>query len=50
LKKDHRAPKKQRDGHQEINQEANVTSDVLQNALIFSIDKISESWVVDSGA
>jgi hypothetical protein len=30
LKKDIRAPKKQRDGQQEKNQEANVTGDVLQ--------------------
>jgi hypothetical protein len=29
LKKDCRAPKKQRDGQQEKNQEANVTGDVL---------------------
>ena len=46
LKKDCRAPKKQRDGQQE----ANVTGDVLQDALILSIDNISKSWVVDSGA
>jgi hypothetical protein len=50
LKKDCRAPKKQRDGQQEKNQEANVTGDVLQDALILSIDNIFESWVVDSGA
>jgi hypothetical protein len=50
VKKDCRAPKKQRDGQQERNQEANVTGDVLQDALILSIDNISESWVVDSGA
>jgi hypothetical protein len=50
LKKDCRALKKQRDGQQERNQEANVTGDVLQDALILSIDNISESWVVDSGA
>jgi hypothetical protein len=50
LKKDYRAPKKQRDGQQERNQEANVTGDVLQDALILSVDNISESWVVDSGA
>jgi hypothetical protein len=30
--------------------EANVTGDVLQDALILSVDNISESWVVDSGA
>jgi hypothetical protein len=50
LKKDCRAPKKQRDGQQEKNEEANVTSDVLQDALILSIDNISESWVVYSEA
>jgi hypothetical protein len=50
LKKDCRAPKKQRDGQQEKNQEANVTGDMLQDALILSVDNISESWVVDSGA
>jgi hypothetical protein len=50
LKKDCRAPKKQRDGQQERNQEANVTGDVLQDAMILSVDNISESWVVDSGA
>jgi hypothetical protein len=50
MKKDCRAPKKQRNGQQERNQEANVTGDVLQDALILSVDNISESWVVDSGA
>jgi hypothetical protein len=50
LKKDCRTLKKQRDGQQERNQEANVTGDVLQDALILSVDNISESWVVDSGA
>jgi hypothetical protein len=49
LKKEYRAPKKQRDGRQEKNQEANVTGDVLQDALILSVDNIYESWVVDSG-
>ena len=49
LKKDCRAPKKQRDGKQKRNQEANVTGHVLQYALILSVDNISESWVVDSG-
>jgi hypothetical protein len=34
----------------EKNQEANVTSDVLQDALITSVDNIYESWVVDLGA
>jgi hypothetical protein len=50
LKKDCRDPKKQRDGQREINHEANVTSDVLQDALILSVDNISVSWVVESGA
>ena len=50
LKKYCRAPKKQRDGQQERNQEANVTGDVLQDALIPYVDNISESWVVASGA
>jgi hypothetical protein len=49
LKKDYRAPKKQRDGQQEKNQEANLTGDLLQDASILSVDNISESWVVDSG-
>jgi hypothetical protein len=48
LKKDSRDPKKQRDGQQERNQEANVTGDVLQDAFILSVDNISEYWVVDS--
>jgi hypothetical protein len=43
LKKDCKAPKKQRDGQQERNQEANVTDDVLQDALILSVDNIFES-------
>jgi hypothetical protein len=50
LKKYYRAPKKQRDGQRERNQEANVTSDVLQDAWILYVDNISESWVVDLGA
>jgi hypothetical protein len=50
MKKDCRAPKKQREGLQEKNQETNVTGDVLQDVLIFYVDNISESWVVDSGA
>ena len=48
FEKDYRAPKKQRDGQHERNREANVTGDVLQYALILSVDNISESWVVDS--
>jgi hypothetical protein len=50
MKKYYRSPKKQRDGQHEKNQEANVTGDVLQDALILSVDNIYESWVVDSGA
>jgi hypothetical protein len=50
LKKDCRAPKKQRYGQHERNQEENVIGDVLQDALILSVDNISESWVVYSGA
>jgi hypothetical protein len=50
LKKECRAPKKQSDGQQEKNQEANVTSDVLQDDLILFVDNISESWVVCSRA
>jgi hypothetical protein len=50
LKTDYRAPKKQRDGKQEKKKEANVTDDVLQDALILSVDNISESWVVASVA
>jgi hypothetical protein len=49
MKKDCRAPKKQRDGQQERNQEANVIGDVLQDDLILFVDNIFESWVVDSG-
>jgi len=45
-----RNPKKQRDGQEERNQEANITGDVLQDALILFVDNISESWVVDLGA
>jgi hypothetical protein len=50
MKKDCRAPKKQRYGHQEKNQEANVIGDVLQDDLILSIDNIYDSWVVYSRA
>jgi hypothetical protein len=49
LKKDCRAPNKQRDGQQERNQEENVIGDVLQDALILFVDNIFDSWVVDSG-
>jgi hypothetical protein len=48
MKKYYRSPNKQRDGQQEKNQEANVTGDVLQDALILYVDNISESLVVDS--
>ena len=41
MKKDCRAPKKQRDGQQKKNQEANITGDVLQDAFIISVDNIS---------
>jgi len=50
LKKDYKAPKKQRYRQQERNQEANVTGDVLQDSLILSVDNIFESWVLYSGA
>jgi hypothetical protein len=50
LKRDCRAPKKQTDGQQEKNQEANVEGDVLQDSLILSVDNIYKSWVVDSEA
>jgi hypothetical protein len=50
LKKDCKAPKNQRDGQHEKNQEANVAGDVLQDSLILSLDNITESWVVDSRA
>jgi hypothetical protein len=50
MKKYCRDPEKQSDGQHERNQKANVTGDVLQDALTLSVDNISESWVVDSGA
>ena len=50
VNKDYKAPKKQTYGQQEKNQESNVTGDVLQYALILSVDNIFESWVLDSGA
>ena len=50
LKKYHKAPKKKGDGKHETTQEANVAGDVLQYALILSLDNTSENWVVDSGA
>jgi hypothetical protein len=50
LKKYCKDPKKQRDEQHEKNQEANVAGNVLQDALILSVDNISESWVVYLGA
>ena len=50
LKKYCRAPKKQKYGQHERNQEANVKGYVLQDALILFVDNISQSWVVDLGA
>eukprot|EP00253_Pinus_taeda_P007075 PITA_07075 len=51
LKKDCRSRKgKEGDAQQENNHEANVTSEVLQDALILSFENITDSWVVDSGA
>jgi hypothetical protein len=49
LKKLCRSPKKQGDGQQEKNQEENVAGDVLQYALILSLDNIIDSWVLDLG-
>jgi hypothetical protein len=46
---DCRAPNKQREGPQEKKQEANVTGDVLQDALIIFVNKFFESCIVDSG-
>jgi hypothetical protein len=43
MKKDCRAPKKQRDGKQEKNREENVAGDVLQDALILSLENITDS-------
>ena len=44
LKKDCRAPKKKGERQQETTQEANVTGDVLQDALILTLDNISDYW------
>ena len=41
---------KEGDAHQETNHEVNVTGDVLQDALILSLENIIDAWVVDSGA
>ena len=51
LKKDCRSRKgKEGDTQQEKNHEANVTGDVLQDALILSFKNVTDSWVVDLGA
>ena len=51
MKKDYRSQKgKEGDAQQENNHEANVTSDVLQYALILSFENVTDSWVIDSGA
>ena len=51
LKKDYRSRKGKRgDAQQENNHEANVTGDVLQDDLILSLENVTDSWVVDSGA
>ena len=50
LKKDCKSRKgKEGDVQQETNHESNVTSDVLQDALILSFENIIDAWVVDSG-
>ena len=50
LKKDYKDPKKKGDIQQETTQEANVSGDVLQDALILALDNTIDYWVVDSGA
>jgi len=51
LKRDCRSRKgKEGDAQQENDHEANVTGEVLQDALILSFENITDSWVVDSGA
>ena len=50
LKKYCRAPKKKGERQQETSKEANVTGDVLQDALILALDNTSDYWVVYSGA
>ena len=42
LKKDYKDPKKKGDGQQETTQEANVVGDVLQDALILTLDNTSD--------
>ena len=50
-KEDYKSRKgKEGDAQQETNHEANVTGDVLQDALILSLENIIDAWVVDSGA
>jgi len=50
LKKDCKSRKgKEGDVQQENNHEVNVTGDVLQDALILSLENIIDAWVVDSG-
>jgi len=50
LKKDCKSQKgKEGDAQQENNYEANMTGDVLQDALILSFENIIDAWVVDSG-
>ena len=48
MKKDYGAPKNKGDKRQEITQEAHVAGDVLQYALIISLENTSDYWVVDS--
>ena len=48
IKKDCIGPKKKGDMQQETTQEANVAGDVLQDALILSLDNTSDYSVVDS--
>ena len=50
LKKNCKSQNGKGDAQQETNHEANVTGDVLQDALILSLDNIIDAWVVDSGA
>jgi len=51
LKKDCKSRKgKEGDAQQETNNEANVMGDMLQDALILSLENIIDAWVVDSGA
>ena len=51
LKKYYRSRKgKEGDAHQENNHEANVTGDVLQDALILSFENVIDSCVLELGA